>query len=132
MGDDTNIWKIFGVVLFIILAFGIFTFFTKGFSFTGMTGRSIASDELSITEIQGKMETLLQVLIPPSIGTASITGVTEKSGVYQVKVSTIVNGATEDSTVFITKDGKILFLQGIDLDASIESLYSKGSTSQQG
>lgn len=117
---EANLWKVCTITLLILLVFAIFT---QGFSFRGITGGGV-SDVVSEVQIEGKLDSLIQALLPEGSGSFSITGITEESGVYKVQFESILEGNKQDSVAYVTQDGRILFLQGIDLDASIEALYS--------
>ncbi len=110
-------WQFIALLLAIAVVAAIFT---NGF---GLTGKAVAS---SITSSEAEQKALSYInsnlLQPPFTATAVKTE--ELNGMYKIKID--VAGRQIDS--YVTKDGKLFFPQGLELDAALPSVDDKDTT----
>ncbi|MBS3118387.1 thioredoxin domain-containing protein [Candidatus Woesearchaeota archaeon] len=121
--DEDSFWSKAGTWQFIALLLAITlvaAVFTNGF---GLTGKAVAS---SITPSEAEQKALgyinSNLLQPPFTATAVKTE--ELNGMYKIKID--VAGRQIDS--YVTKDGKLFFPQGLELDAALPSVDGKDTT----
>ncbi len=101
-----NKWKISSVVLGILLVASI-AFSGTGFNLSGPSGAAVANNALEFINtnlLQGQAE-------------AELGDVTEEEGIVKAAVSVM----GQEMDIFMTKNGKYLFLQAIDLTETIEA-----------
>ncbi len=110
-------WQFIALLLAIAVVAAIFT---DGF---GLTGKAVAS---SITPSEAEQKALNYInsnlLQPPFTATAVKTE--ELNGMYKIKID--VAGRQIDS--YVTKDGKLFFPQGLELDAALPNVDGKDTT----
>src|SRR3989338_1875961 len=112
MWQDMGTWRFIAIVVAVLLVVSIFT---NGLRF-GVTSAAVA-DPLSLDDAADKTLSFVNTnLLPP--GTTATVGEKKDVGdLYQVQLS--VQGQLVDS--YVTKDGRLLFPQGIDLTAALPS-----------
>jgi hypothetical protein len=97
-----DFWKMAVLVLAVLLVAAVLT---KGFSF----GKKLSKDDVKkVTEDYVNALTQGQA-------SAQVTEVTEEAGLYKLKLN--VGGRLYDS--YVTKDGKLLFPQAVDMSADL-------------
>jgi len=94
------LWQIISGVLLVVLVISILT---NGFRFSS---KSVSKDVVAQNTIKYINEVLLQ-----GQATANFVSIEDKDGLYNLKFT--INGRSYDT--FVTKDGKTLFPQAIDL-----------------
>lgn len=113
-------WRFIAVTVAVLLVISIFT---NGLRF-GVTGAAVANP-LSLDDASDKALSFVNSnLLPPGM-TASVGEKKDVGDLYQVQLN--VQGQQVDS--YITKDGRLLFPQGIDLTAALPS--PSGTQAQQ-
>ena len=104
LAKKTKTWKIYGLILTVLLVFAIFT---QGFSFSGITGRTTLSAdsaaEKAIDYINGNLMTT---------GQATLKSIEEENNVYKIEIEF----QEQVVTSHVSKDGKLLFPNAIPLD----------------
>ncbi|MFC1690607.1 hypothetical protein ACFL0W_00375 [Nanoarchaeota archaeon] len=105
-GISAHSWAIIAIIAVILLAVSIFT---DGFS-------SLTEKELSSEDAKNKVVDYVNTNLLQPGNSASIKSITEEGELYKAELE--VNGQT--FTSYITKDGKFLFPQGIDLNEPVE------------
>ena len=122
--EEDSFWSKAGTWQFISLLLAIAVgaaIFTNGFD---LTGKAVVS---SITPSEAEQKALgyinSNLLQPPFTATAVKTE--ELNGMYKIKID--VAGRQIDS--YVTKDGKLFFPQGLELDAALPSVDGKDTTS---
>jgi protein-disulfide isomerase/plastocyanin len=106
LSDDGSLWGSIGTWRFLVLVFVVLfiaSIFTSGFAFNSRT-------ELSPAEATAKTVSFVNA-VQPGLG-AFAQATTDEGDLYKIKLS--VQGQTFDS--YITKDGRLLFPEGIDLN----------------
>ncbi|MBN2111694.1 hypothetical protein JW707_01210 [Candidatus Woesearchaeota archaeon] len=109
----STIWQLVSVVLAVALVYS--------FSSGCKSGSIVSSDEAGEKTVDFITNALLQ-----GAKQAELTGVEEESSMY--KVSFAIEGETYPS--YVSKDGKLLFLQYIDMDSALDEM-SQGSEDPQ-
>ncbi len=108
--ENISTWKLISGIAVILLVFSVFT---QGFRFS----EPDAVATISLSDAEGKVLDYVnnQLLRPPF--QASVTDAAELGSLYQITLS--VAGQSIDS--YVTKDGKLFFPQGFDLEKSKEA-----------
>ncbi|HLC74244.1 MAG TPA: thioredoxin domain-containing protein [Candidatus Nanoarchaeia archaeon] len=120
MWQDLGTWRFIAIVVAVLLVVSIFS---NGFSF-GATGAAVANP-LSLDDASDKALAFVNSnLLPPGMS-ATVGEKKDVGDLYQVQLS--VQGQIVDS--YITKDGRLLFPQGIDLTAVVPA--PAGTNTQQ-
>ncbi|MAG50361.1 hypothetical protein CL621_01810 [archaeon] len=109
----TNTWKIYGIAITILLIFAIFT---RGFSFTNITGGATLNEDAAAEKALDFINNNLMIT-----GQATLKGVKEENNVYIIELE--FQGETIES--YISKDGKLLFPNAIPLE---EPMIQGGAT----
>ncbi len=104
-------WKIATIVLAVLLVASIFT---SGFKSMNGTGAAVAGSMSSDKVADKAVKFINENLLRPGMN-ASVTSTEAVSGLYLVKLD--ISGTPIDS--YVTKDGKYLFPQAIDLDIEL-------------
>ncbi|MCD6367849.1 MAG: hypothetical protein J7L45_02060, partial [Candidatus Aenigmarchaeota archaeon] len=77
----------------------------------GITGMITAEDAN-----QKALDVIKNHLVPPGTQ-VSIDSIKEISGIYEINLTVKLNGRDQKFTSYMTKDGKLFFPQGIDIDS---------------
>ncbi len=110
-----NTWKIYGIAITILLIFAIFT---RGFSFTNITGGATLNEDLAAEKALDFINNNLMIT-----GQATLKSIKEENNLYRIELE--FQGETIES--YISKDGKLLFPNAIPL----EEPMLQGSATQQ-
>jgi len=114
-----DMWKILGLVLGVLF---IISLFTHGFSGKGAEVK--AGDKQVVAD--DTIKYINQYLLGGQ-GSATLKEVTEDGGLYAIKMS--INN--RDYTSYVSKDGKYLFPQGIDITQTPETAATPAQTPQE-
>jgi plastocyanin len=112
---DASTWKAITGIAVILLLLSIFT---QGFSFSEQANTPTASLTLSEAEQKAVNYVNTNLLRPPFL--AEIVGSVEEAELFKITLN--VAGESVDS--YLSKDGKLFFPQGFDVDAPLEVLDS--------
>jgi len=102
--NNIRLWQITSAILTVLLL----SSFAIG-NFSAVTSNSLTGNAVADQTIEYLNKNILQ-----GQATAAVTGVTESNGLYNIKLN--IDGKEMDS--YVTKDGKLLFPQAIDLTAA--------------
>ncbi|MBW2976914.1 hypothetical protein KY347_05710 [Candidatus Woesearchaeota archaeon] len=106
-----DVWKIATALAVLLLVVSVFTGGFKGNK--GGVAAAVSPEEAT----QKALDFINDNLLQPGIS-AELKGVSESNGVYSIDIS--VEG--QDFTSYVTQDGKMLFVSGIDMTQEIEDL----------
>ncbi len=106
---NLNTWKILTVVFALLLVFAVVT---KGFSLIGLTGLTV----LSVDDAKDKIDQFVQENFATEGVIITIDDITEESGLYKIDLTANYLGKTEKAVSYLSKDGKLFFVQGINID----------------
>ena len=112
-----NTWKILTIVFILLFIAAIFT---KGFTLLSITGSAVLSQDSAKTKANDFIQ---KYLIGPGV-TIDVNKVSEESGLYALNMTANSNGVSQAAKAYITKDGKLFFLQAIPLD-EIDNLLNQ-------
>ncbi len=104
----TSMWKILALILGVLF---IISLFTHGFSGKTSEVKAINKQQVANDAIE-----YINKYLMGGGGTATLKDVTEQDNLYVVKLD--IGGREYDS--YVTKDGKYLFPQGIDITQEVE------------
>jgi len=119
-GKKTNIWLIVSIILAIALV-GVLAFY------------KISQDQSDLVVIPAdeagdKLLSFINDIYGPQVGVATLKGVAEKNGLYEITVTvTDQQGQPVEQVIFITLDGEFFIPQALD----IEDLRSQFQAWQQ-
>ncbi len=119
--SSASLWKVATAVAIILLLFSVFTqgftTFDKSELKDELSGAATASTTLSLAEVEQKALNFVNnnLLQPPF--NAELSSSEDVGSLYKVVLS--IAGQTVDS--YITKDGKLFFPQGFDVDNVLEA-----------
>ena len=102
-----SIWKILTAVLFVLLVVSIFTY---GFRSGNMQKGVVSKDQAAKKTLD-----FLNTQLLAGRASATLDSVTEENQMYKVAIT--LNG--QQGSVYVSKDGKYLFPQAIDLDLTL-------------
>ena len=105
----SDVWKIATVVAVLLLIISIATG-----GFRGNKG-SVAGTVSAGEAAQSAVDYINANLLQPGTS-AELKGVTEENGIYSIDIS--IGG--RDYTSYVTQDGKMLFIQGVDMTQEVE------------
>ena len=112
-----NTWKVLTIVFILLFVAAIFT---KGFTLLSITGSAVLSQDSAKTKANDFIQ---KYLIGPGV-TIDVNKVSEESGLYALNMTANSNGVSQAAKAYITKDGKLFFLQAIPLD-EIDNLLNQ-------
>ncbi len=112
-----NTWKVLTIVFILLFVAAIFT---KGFTLLNITGSAVLSQDSAKTKANDFIQ---KYLIGPGV-TIDVNKVSEESGLYAVDLTANSNGVSQAAKAYMTKDGKLFFLQAIPLD-EIDNLLNQ-------
>lgn len=119
----TNTWKILTIVFILLF---IAALFTRGFTILNVTGKAALSKD----DAKAKADDFIQkYIVLPGI-TINIDNIAEESGLYRIDITATSGDSTENAKAYLSKDGKLFFLQAIPLD-DVDSLLQQQQAQQQ-
>ncbi len=117
-----NTWKVLTIVFILLFIAAIFT---KGFTLLNITGSAVLSQDSAKTKANDFIQ---KYLIGPGVS-IDVEKVSEESGLYAIDLTANSNGVSQAAKAYITKDGKLFFLQAIPLD-EIDNLLNQQQASE--
>lgn len=105
-----SVWKFASVILFILLLASVFTY--------GFRGRNTQAGVVSKEQAAQKTLDFINNELLAGRDTATLNSVTEENSMY--KVSILVAG--QEGSVYVSRDGKFLFPQAVDMDLEIPDI----------
>ena len=104
-----NTWKVLTAVLALLLIFAVFT---RGFSLIGLTGLTVLSQDDS----KEKVDDFIQENFATPDVQITLDSISEESGLYKIELTATSLGQAQKAVSYLSKDGKLFFIQGINLD----------------
>ena len=115
-------WMVLTVVFILLFAISLFT---RGFSSLSITGSAVLSQDSAKT----KANDFIQKYIANPGVTIKIDDIKVESGLYALNITASANGQTQSAKAYVTKDGKLFFLQAIPLD-NVDELLKQQQAAQ--
>ncbi len=116
-----NAWKILTVIFALLF---IAALFTRGFTLLNITGKAVLSED----EAKTKADDFIQKYLALPGVSIELKELSEVSGLYKLDITASGDGQSQDASAYISKDGKLFFLQAIPLD-EIENLLNQQQAS---
>lgn len=109
-----SVWKFVSVIFFILLVASVFTY--------GFRGNPRENGVISKEQAAQKTVDFINNELLAGRDTATLSSIVEENAMY--KVSVIIGG--QEGSVYVSRDGKFLFPQAIDLDLDLPELPVAG------
>jgi len=126
--NKPNIWLIVSIILAIGLVIVIGVVLTKSFS----ANKAVGSKMVTLTSDQAgsKLLSFVNEVYGAQVGPATLKGVSETNGVYEVTLTIMSQGQPTDQKVYITKDGTLFMPQAMNI-ADILTQYQTYKQQQE-